>query len=67
MSDAEDECCEASFHCPECEGHHFGAVLLDKPKNEWVVHCHNEYGPCGWSGPYDEHVKPLNYTYNGET
>lgn len=53
----EEECCEADFHCPDCGGHHFGAGNLNQPKEEWTVGCHNEYGACGWSGVYTEHVR----------
>lgn len=62
MRTHEKECCGCAegFHCPECDGHNFG-IVLNKP-NEWVVECHNK--ACGWSGPYDEHVKPLNIKKN---
>ncbi len=54
---AEDECrvagCDGGFHCPKCGGHHFGT---DSSRDEWVVVCHSEYGPCGWSGPYRAYV-----------
>lgn len=51
--DDPDYCCEASFHCPMCDGHHFGT---DSSGEQWVVVCHNEYGACGWSGSYADHV-----------
>ena len=47
-------CSDAGFHCPECGGHYFGT---DSSEDDWVVFCHNEYGACGWSGSYDEHVR----------
>jgi hypothetical protein len=50
------ECCDSSFHCPECEGHWFGAGNLEAPQAEWTVACHNEYGACGWRGRYLDHV-----------
>lgn len=56
-SRGKEECCEASFHCPKCGGHHFGAGNMSAPKEEWTVNCHNEYGECGWRGVYSEHVQ----------
>jgi hypothetical protein len=52
----EDYCCGAGFHCPKCGGHHFGTDSQSESSANWTVFCHNEYGACGWSGPYRTHV-----------
>jgi hypothetical protein len=56
-SEGGEDCCDSPFHCPECGGHHFGTSRLDKDESEWVVCCHEEYGACGWSGVYVNHVR----------
>lgn len=52
----DEECCEASFHCPRCGGHYFGTDSSAETSDGWTVVCHNEYGACGWSGSYKDYV-----------
>lgn len=47
--------CQASFTCPDCEGHHFGTV--SETGKCVTVYCHDQNNQgCRWSGPYAEHV-----------
>ena len=46
-----------AFTCPECGGHWFGTSGAgDDDRSNWVVHCHEQFRSCRWSGPYEEHV-----------
>ena len=56
-----------AFTCPECGGHWFGTSGAgDDDRSNWVVHCHRQYGPCTWSGSYQEHVRNDHVEPNAE-
>ena len=49
---------KAAFTCPACGGHWFGTSREGgtDDTSRWLVHCHQQYGACDWSGPYDGHI-----------
>ncbi len=49
---------QLEFHCPDCNGTHFGTSMAADEDGDWIVHCHGDVDrdTCGWSGLHRDHI-----------